>query len=77
MIPAQAVLLAGGTGSRLYPLNSTGTPKALLPVGNEPLISFPLKTLEEAGITDVFLVGAFSLSKSKYPCKRSAHQQTL
>lgn len=65
MIPQQAVLLAGGTGSRLYPLNSTGTPKALLPVGNELLISFPLKSLEVAGIKEVFVICFGESSASK------------
>lgn len=38
-----------------------GTPKALLPVGNELLISFPLKSLEEAGIKEVFIVSILEL----------------
>ena len=52
----QAVILAGGGGSRLYPLNASGLPKVLLPVANRPLLTFPLRTLEEAGITDVLVV---------------------
>lgn len=51
-----AVLLAGGGGSRLYPLNASGTPKVLLPVANRPLLSFPLRMLEENGLTDVLVV---------------------
>lgn len=35
-----------------------GTPKSLLPVGNELLISFPLKSLEDAGIKEVFVVNS-------------------
>ena len=31
MLPASGVVLVGGPGSRLHPLNSAGTPKALLP----------------------------------------------
>ena len=53
----QAVVLIGGAGSKLHPLTASGTPKALLPVANEPLISFPLKALEESGIEDVVAVG--------------------
>lgn len=53
---SQAVLLCGGTGSKLYPLNSTGIPKVLLPVANQPLIVYPLKVLEEAGVKDVLVV---------------------
>ncbi len=52
----QAVILAGGGGSRLYPLNSQGMPKVLLPVANRPLLTFPLRMLEESGIKDVLVV---------------------
>ena len=52
----QAVILAGGGGSRLYPLNSQGMPKVLMPVANRPLLTFPLRQLEEGGITDVLVV---------------------
>ena len=55
-IPVQAVVLVGGAGSRLHPLNSAGTPKALLSVGNQALLHYPLRSLEEAGIKDAFLV---------------------
>ena len=42
------VILAGGRGSRMYPLTET-CPKALLPVGNQPLIYYPIKFLESNG----------------------------
>lgn len=51
-----AVLLAGAGGSRLYPLNAAGTPKVLLPVANRPLLTFPLRMLEESGVADVLVV---------------------
>ena len=54
----QAVLLCGGGGSRLYPLNASGIPKVLLPVANRTLLSFPLRMLEESGVSDVLLVRA-------------------
>ena len=57
-----AVLLAGGAGKTLHPLNSAGTPKALLPVGNQALISFPLNTLEQGGITHVIVVTSLLLT---------------
>lgn len=53
----QAVLLAGGSGTNLFPLNQTGLPLSLLPVANQPLITYPLRTLEGAGIVDVLVVG--------------------
>lgn len=42
------VILAGGTGSRMYPLTEE-CPKALLPVGNKPLIWYPIQLLEKNG----------------------------
>eukprot|EP00884_Botryococcus_braunii_P012713 jgi/Botrbrau1/21442/Bobra.0216s0050.1 len=53
---SQAILLCGGAGSKLYPLNSTGVPKVLLPVANQPLLLYPLRVLEEAGVKDVLVI---------------------
>ena len=44
----QAIVLAGGGGSRMYPLTEK-QPKALLPVGNVPMIAYSLLNLEKAG----------------------------
>ncbi len=51
----KGIILAGGTGSRLYPLTKI-TNKHLLPVYNKPMIFFPLNTLLEAGIKDIMIV---------------------
>lgn len=51
----KGVILAGGTGSRLHPLTKV-TNKHLLPVYNEPMIYYPLKTLINSGIKDFLLV---------------------
>lgn len=51
----QAILLAGGEGERLYPLNR-GTPKAMLPIANEPMIYYPLTYLEKNGFKQVIIV---------------------
>lgn len=51
----KGVVLAGGTGSRLYPLTRV-TNKHLLPVGRYPMIYHPLLRLRRAGVTDICLV---------------------
>ncbi len=51
----KGVILAGGTGSRLYPLTKV-TNKHLLPVYNRPMILYPINTLLDAGITDIMIV---------------------
>lgn len=51
----KGVVLAGGTGSRLYPLTKI-TNKHLLPVYDKPMIYYPIQTLVDAGITDILLV---------------------
>ena len=51
----KGVVLAGGTGSRLFPLTKV-TNKHLLPVFDKPMIYYPIQTLVDAGITEILLV---------------------
>jgi len=51
----KGVILAGGTGSRLYPLTKV-TNKHLLPVGKYPMIFYPIFKLKKAGITNILIV---------------------
>lgn len=51
----KGVVLAGGLGTRLYPLTHV-TNKHLLPVYDKPMIFYPIETLVKAGITEVLIV---------------------
>jgi glucose-1-phosphate thymidylyltransferase len=51
----KGVILAGGLGSRLHPLTKI-TNKHLLPVHDQPMIYYPIKTLINAGIEDIMIV---------------------
>jgi glucose-1-phosphate thymidylyltransferase len=52
---ARGVVLAGGLGTRLYPLTKV-TNKHLLPVYDRPMVYYPIQTLVDAGVKDIMLV---------------------
>lgn len=61
-MPLQAVIMAGGFGSRLRPLTEE-TPKPMLPVGDRPLLDRTLEGLRQAGIRNVNITTHFMADK--------------
>jgi glucose-1-phosphate thymidylyltransferase len=69
----KGVILAGGTGSRLYPLTRI-TNKHLLPIYDRPMIFYPIETLVSAGIDEVMVVTGGNHAGEFLPLLGNGHE---
>ena len=65
-----AVILAGGQGRRFGVLTSRDVPRALLPLANAPLLSYPVDWVAASGLQEALIVAGACCSPDCAACRR-------
>ena len=52
----QAVIMAGGKGTRLRAITNDEIPKPMVPIAGKPILQWQIETLRRSGVTDILLI---------------------